>query len=59
MKSKERVLSAVNFTQPDRIPMSLGTNSWVRRVLYKTYGLKNQRDLLKYPKWLNSFQKPG
>ena len=48
MNSKERVLSAANFTQPDRTPMSLGTNGWVREELYKAYGFKNHRELLNF-----------
>lgn len=48
MNSKERVLRAVNFAETDRTPMSLGTNGWVKKVLYKIYGFKNHKELLNY-----------
>lgn len=48
MNSKDRVLSAVNFIKPDYIPLTLGTNHWVRNELYKSFAIKSHNDLLKY-----------
>jgi uroporphyrinogen decarboxylase len=48
MNSKERTLSAINHETSDRIPLSLGTNGWVRSQLNKYLGTKNHIELLKY-----------
>jgi len=48
MNSKERVLSAISHSKPDRVPLSLGTNGWVRKQLRKHLGVKDHPELLNY-----------
>lgn len=47
MNAKERVLCAVNFEQPDRVPVGFGANRFVRENLMKHYGVNEHADLLR------------
>lgn len=48
MKSKERVRCTINHEVPDRIPLSLGTNSWIRNQLHQHLGTRDHIELLNY-----------
>lgn len=48
MDSKERVLTAVNLAQPDRVPMDFHANPWVLDRLHKELGTATHYDLLKH-----------
>jgi len=47
MTSKERVLAAVNLTQPDRVPMDFHANPWVYERLHRDLGTSTHQDVLK------------
>ncbi|MEI6873878.1 MAG: uroporphyrinogen decarboxylase family protein [Spirochaetota bacterium] len=46
MNSKERVLTAANLGQPDRVPMDFHGNRWVLERLTKEFGVSSHRELL-------------
>ena len=46
MTSKERVLTAVNLAQPDRVPMDFHGNRWVLDRLSRDTNVKTHRELL-------------
>jgi uroporphyrinogen decarboxylase len=46
MNSRERVLSAVNRSLPDRVPMDFHANPWVYRRLHRDLGTSSHRELL-------------
>lgn len=44
--SKDRVLTAVNLAQPDRVPIDLLPNPWVAQRLHRDLGTTTHRELL-------------
>ncbi len=46
MNSKERVMTAVQLGQPDRVPIDLLPNKWVAERLYRDLGTRTHRELL-------------
>jgi uroporphyrinogen decarboxylase len=46
MNSKERVLTAVNLAEPDRVPIDLLPNRWVEERLHRDLGTHTHRELL-------------
>jgi len=44
--SKQRVLTAVNLAQPDRVPMDFHANPWVLERLHRDLGTRTHRELL-------------
>ena len=46
MTSKERVLTAVNLAQPDRVPMDFHANRWGLQRLHRELGTQTHRELL-------------
>lgn len=46
MTSRERVLAAVNMTEPDRVPMNFHGNQWVLQRLHAALGTTTHRELL-------------
>lgn len=47
MRSKDRVLAAVNLVKSDRIPIDLLPNPWVEERLHRDLGTKSHRELLR------------
>jgi len=46
MTSQERVLTAMNLAQPDRVPMDFQANRWVLERLHRDLGTTTHRELL-------------
>lgn len=46
MNSKERVMTAVNLAEPDRVPLDLLPNRWVEERLHRDLGTRTHRELL-------------
>jgi uroporphyrinogen decarboxylase len=46
MTSKERVLCAINLSEPDRVPMNFGANNATRERLYQDLDVKSHKELL-------------
>lgn len=47
MNARERVRTALNHQEPDRVPMMMSANTWVVEKLKKHLGVSTDRDLLK------------
>lgn len=46
MTSKERVLTAIDLAEPDRVPMDFHGNRWVLQRLSSDLKVKSHRELL-------------